>query len=74
MKKLIRVKDKKNLFRDESTNAIVNSDLSEYENYLKQRKSRLKKDEDIDILRSEVSSLKNDISELKELLKTIINQ
>ena len=35
-KNYIKVKDHKNLYRDSSTNSIINADSSEYENYLRE--------------------------------------
>jgi hypothetical protein len=67
----IRVKDKKNLYRDSKTNAIVNKNDSEYQKYLTQRSKKLQQDNDIEILKSEVSSLRNDIGEIKILLKLL---
>ena len=67
----IRVKDKKNLYRDSKTNAIVNKNDSEYQKYLEQRNKKLQQTNDIEILKSQVSSLKNDIGEIKVLLKLL---
>jgi hypothetical protein len=73
MKKYIKVKDNKNLFRDEKTNAIVNLNTDEYNNYLNKRKSRLERDKRIDCVISDVENLKSDISEIKQLLKNIVD-
>lgn len=70
---LIKVKDHKNLYRDASTNSIINMDSGEYENYLKRRKANLKKHNEIDELKNDVNSMKNDLSELKSLLKVLID-
>lgn len=71
-KNYIKVKDHKNLYRDSSTNSIVNTDSSEYENYLKRRNANLKKTAEIDELKNEVNIIKNDLSEMKHLLETFI--
>lgn len=72
-KKYIKVKDHKNLYRDASTNSIINADSGEYQNYLKKRNANLKKHNEIDELKDDVNSIKNDLSELKSLLKSLIN-
>lgn len=71
-KNYIKVKDHKNLYRDSSTNSIINADSSEYENYLKRRNANLKKTTEIDELKDEVNTIKNDLSEMKHLLETFI--
>ena len=60
-----RVEGHKHLFRDDS-GAIVNTDTSEYLQYVKLRAERRKQREEID-------QIKDDISEIKSLLMEIIN-
>jgi len=64
---MIPVEGNPNLFRDENTGAIVNCDASAYQQHLisKQRKSLEKK---------EIEDLKSEISEIKLLLKQLMNQ
>ncbi len=71
-KNYIKVKDHKNLYRDSSTNSIVNADSNEYENYLKRRNVNLKKSTEIDELKREVNTIRNDLSELKNLLEIVV--
>ena len=70
---LIPVEGKTELYRDLNTNAIINKNNSEYENYLTQRESRIKKSEKIDIIEKDLELLKNDISEIKFLLQKILS-
>lgn len=63
---MIRVDGHKNLYRDENTGAIVNCDTVAYNQYKKSVK--IKKDE-----KSELDQIKNDIEEIKSLLKKITN-
>ena len=73
MQKLIKIKDHKNLLRDVTTNAIINTDQQEYENYLKRKKSIDKKDEKIEQLQSEIDYLKNSLDEIKSLIAKNMN-
>lgn len=70
---LVPVEGKPNLYRDINTNAIINKNNSEYENYLNQRESRLKKSKKIDTIERDLESLKNDINEIKSLLHKIVS-
>lgn len=54
------------LFRDESSNAIVNKNDNEYENYLKTKKNILSE-------KDEIQNLKSEISEIKSILLQILN-
>jgi len=53
-----KVEDHKNLVRDLSTTAIVNTDTIAYERYVRDRDSRLDTKNEIDRLKSELEELK----------------
>ena len=61
---MIPVEGHKNLFRDENTGAIVNCDNTGFTDYMSQRRKQL--DE-----RAELDIMKNDINEIKSLLKEL---
>jgi hypothetical protein len=64
---MIPVEGYKNLFRDEKTGAIVNTDTIGYSQYIRMREERKKQ-------RQEIDDLKNDIIEIKSLLGELINE
>ena len=61
------------LIRDDNTNAILNTDSSEYNNYLSLRAKRKKGGERIDNMENDLKSLKDDINEIKTLLRALSN-
>jgi len=63
---MIPVEGHKNLFRDEKTGAIVNTDTIGYSQYIKMKNEKQKQREEID-------QIKTDITEIKSLLKELIN-
>jgi hypothetical protein len=65
MKKMIRVEGEKNLYRDASSGAIINTDEHEYSQYIAQREKRKKE-------RQEILELKNELSEIKTLLVQLL--
>tara|TARA_R100000655_G_scaffold78506_1_gene117909 strand:- start:110 stop:322 length:213 start_codon:yes stop_codon:yes gene_type:complete len=69
----MKVEGHKNLVRENDSNAIVNTDLSEYNNYLSLRSKRKQKSERIDNMENDLKSLKDDINEIKTLLKALSN-
>ena len=58
---MIPVEGHKGLFRDEQSNAIINCDDYEYEQYRRLQSSALKE-------KQEIESLKKDVEEIKLLL------
>jgi wobble nucleotide-excising tRNase len=71
MNELIPIKDNLGLFRDPKTNSILNSSVSEYENYLILKKKKENESTKIKNIESEVNQIKNDINEIKNLLKSL---
>ena len=63
---MIPVKGHKGLLRDEKTGAIVNSNLSEYNNYISMKNKK-------QLDREELDKIKSDIEEIKDLLKKLVN-
>ena len=63
-----------NLVRDEQTQAILNVNMIEYKNYLEQKRIKEIEFEKIQSLENDVNSMKNDLSEIKSLLRSMINE
>ena len=68
-----KVEGHNNLVRDDNTNAILNTDSSEYDNYIKRRAQRKQGSDRIDNMEDDLKSLKDDINEIKTLLKALSN-
>ena len=66
MTKLTPVKDAHALYRDEESNAIVSTDVNEYEKYINARKQK-------QLDRAELDTLKDEIREIKEMLRNLSN-
>ena len=64
---MIRVEGHKNLYRDENSGAIINTDSHGYSQYKKSRNIKLTQKEEID-------SMKKDIEEIKNLLRLIVEK
>jgi len=63
---MIRVEGHKDLFRDEKSGAIVNTDTFGYSQYIKMKNEKQKQKDEID-------QIKNDINEIKALLQELIH-
>ena len=64
---MIRVEGHKNLYRDENSGAIINTDSHGYSQYKKSKNIKLSQKEEID-------SMKKDIEEIKNLLRLIVEK
>ena len=69
----MKVEGHSNLIRDENSNAILNTNLSEYDQYLSIRSKRKKGTDRIDNMENDLKSLKDDINEIKTLLRALSN-
>ena len=61
------------LIRDNSTGAILNNDTSQYNQYLALRAKRKQGTDRIDNMENDLKNLKDDINEIKTLLRTLSN-
>ena len=73
MENLIPVDGNKSLFRDPQTNAIINTNKSEYESYIMRRKMLTSEQERIESIEDDLGSIKSDIDEIKFLLRRLAN-
>jgi len=62
-----------NLLRDPNNDAIVNVDILGYEKYIAQREAKNKKNQKVQNIEQEVANMKEDIDEIKNLLKELLN-
>ena len=70
----IKVKGHDHLIRDPKTNAIINTNMSEYNEYLSRRDYKLKDNQKVQNLESDVANMKEDLDEIKFLLRRLINE
>ena len=61
---MIPVEGHKSLFRDEETNAIVNTDTIAYENYVNNKLTNSDKQAELDAMKSEIETLKSMLNDL----------
>ena len=67
----IKVEGYTNLVRDIKTKAIVNTSTTEYNMYMSRIKAREKQGDEIRTAVKEINSLKQDIFEIKNMLKDL---
>ena len=73
MSNFIPVEGNNDLVRDNNTNQIINTNESEYQQYITRRKQKkLEKEKALNVER-DISSLRNEITEIKDLLRRLVN-
>ena len=68
-----KIDGNKDLARDPQTNAVVNVNDSDYNQYISVRRTKTQKDKVIDNLEGELSDLKSEMNEIKSLVKELVN-
>jgi hypothetical protein len=69
-----KVEGHADLVRDINTNAIINTNMNDYENYVSLKKIKEQEKQRIECLESDVNEIKNDMNEIKFLLRSLINE
>lgn len=69
-----KVQDNEHLLRDLKTNAIINSDYNSYQLYEQSYVQKYNEKIRISNLENEVTSIKNDLNEIKLLLRSFCNE
>ena len=64
---VVKIENEETLIRDTKSNAVLNSDMSALQQYRARRNKDLQ-------LRNDVEDLKQDMSEIKELLQQLVNR
>lgn len=64
---LIPIENNKSLYRDSESGAVLNCSSSDYESYLEHKKSILEK-------QNEMQNLKNEVSEIKDMMRLILSK
>ena len=71
---LVRVKDSQHLVRDTESGAIINRDYNGLEEYNKKRNILMTQKSEINTMNGEIQSLKNDITEIKQLMLQLLDK
>lgn len=69
----IQVKGHSNLFRDKSSNAILNTDMNAYQNYMESKKVKEQEENRVTNIENDLNVLKSDIDEIKSMLRSLVN-
>ena len=74
MENYLKVESEDSLVRDVDSNAIVNQNQSEFDKFLELSQKKYEEKVKFDNMRSDLDSLKQDMDEIKTLLKNIMDK
>ena len=69
--KFSKVEGYNNLIRDNSTNAILNTNMSDYQNYKNLKLAKESEGQKLQKLEDDMCRMKNDLDEIKNLLRSL---
>lgn len=72
MHNLIKVENETRLYRDPVTKSVINTDDVGYKKYIQQRQKLLKTQETVENNTRDIKSIKEELSEIKGMLATIV--
>ena len=74
MNKYVKVKSDVSLVRDVDSNAIISKNQSEFDKFIKLSEKKYAEKKKFDNMRSDLDSLKQDMNEIKTLLRNIMDK
>ncbi len=74
MSKVLKVEGHADLVRDEYSSAIINTNKSEYEQYMARKKAMQKNRDEIRDACREINNLKQELYEIKDLIKKLVGK
>jgi glutaredoxin 2 len=70
----VRIQDSDSLVRDLSSGAVINTNTTDYQNYLAKKNSSKNMKQQIKQNSEKIEQIESDLSEIKQLLITLINK
>jgi hypothetical protein len=69
----LKVEGHSNLVRDKKTNSIINTNMIEYDEYIARKFTKNEEKQKIQKIETEISNIKDDLEEIKNLLRGMSN-
>ena len=71
---LIPVEGKSGFYRDPESTAVINCDKKAYSDYMKRKKISKAKSNELDKMKEEIDTVKNELGDIKCLLSTLVQK
>lgn len=72
--KYLKVEGHPDLIRNIETNAIINTNQTEYQEYILRKKLKTEEKKKVNTIENEVEDIKKDLEEIKLLLRSLLNE
>ena len=69
----VKVKDHEHLIMNTKSNCILNTNKAEYDEYITRRKLKKSEKNKVENIERDISTLRNEITEIKDLLRSLVN-
>ena len=69
----VKVKDHDHLIRNTKSNCIIKTNKAEYDEYITRRKLKKSEKNKVENIERDISTLRNEITEIKDLLRSLVN-
>jgi viroplasmin and RNaseH domain-containing protein len=69
----LKIKGHLGLLRDRNSHTIINTNMNEYDEYIKKRKIKHEENQKIQNLEENLVNMKGDINEIKNLLRSLLD-
>jgi hypothetical protein len=70
---LLKVQGDPSLVRDVNTMAILNTNTTDYDNYIRRKESLMSDKEQLATQAHEINNIKQDLSEIKQMLSALLH-
>lgn len=70
----LKVEGYSHLYRDPKTNSIINRNMSEYQEYVSRKNIKNEENQKIQNLEVDIANMKDDLNEIKSLLRSLANE
>lgn len=70
----LKVEGHTHLYRDPNTNSIVNKNTTQYREYISKKETKIKEIQKIQKLESDFANMKDDLNEIKALLRSLTHE
>lgn len=70
----VKIDGREGLVRDLSSGAILNTNRTDYENYIARRAAEMKTKEQVAKQNEEINNIKNEMCEIKQMLLALLNK
>ena len=69
----VKIKNNEHLVKNTKSNFIINTNKAEYDEYLTRRKLKQNEKNKVDNLERDISTLRDEITEIKDMLRSLVN-